>query len=176
MDNQFWGPGAWDFLHSVTFDYPEKPSAAEKKHTREFFHSLKYVLPCLWCRKHYKDTIEKTMPIEPHLGSRNALTRWLVDLHNSVNKRLKKPQMPYDAVYEKFESMRATKCKVNVISSSPATCDPNPQCDNTVKKASYKTNFLLFLIIMLIVAAILFGIYGFQCLNRTSSPSRWKKR
>ena len=26
MEPNIWGPGAWTFLHSITFQYPENPS------------------------------------------------------------------------------------------------------------------------------------------------------
>ena len=167
MDAAFWGPHAWEFLHSVTFDYPEEPTDKDKKEYAEFFHSIKNVLPCVWCRKHYKEGIEEIMPIEPHLVSRDELTRWLVDFHNSVNKRLNKPLMPYKAVYEKYESLRASRCKVEVIDNSPATCPPpsNAQCEVTVKNNTRKTNFLLFLILLVLFLAILFGLYGFKCMK-----------
>jgi hypothetical protein len=67
-----------------------KPSHAVKKAAKEFYDSLKILIPCPICKEHYNTHIEK-YPISPHLDNRNDLFRWTVLLHNEVNKILKKP-------------------------------------------------------------------------------------
>lgn len=85
-----WGPPAWTFLHCVSMTYPEKPDTIEQKKYKQFFSSLGNVLPCKKCRVEYKIWLKK-YPIENHLSSRKALVRWLVRLHNDVNRRNNKP-------------------------------------------------------------------------------------
>jgi len=46
MNPKFWGPHAWIFLHSVTMNYPKEPNNQDKTLYRNFFSSLKRVLPC----------------------------------------------------------------------------------------------------------------------------------
>ena len=67
-----------------------KPSHAHKKAAKEFYESLKILIPCPICKEHYNTHMEK-YPISPHLDNRNDLFRWTVLLHNEVNKLLKKP-------------------------------------------------------------------------------------
>ena len=58
MNPEVWGPGAWTFLHSITFQYPEKPTDIDKQKYYTFFNSLKNVLPCPVCRDHYNKNFE----------------------------------------------------------------------------------------------------------------------
>ena len=37
MNVNKWGPGGWVFLHTITFNYPLKPTLADKENYRNFF-------------------------------------------------------------------------------------------------------------------------------------------
>ena len=41
MEPNIWGPSAWIFLHTITLQYPEKPTDDDKKKYYVFFNSLK---------------------------------------------------------------------------------------------------------------------------------------
>lgn len=90
-----WGPSCWHFLHSVSLSYPLTPTEDEKKHMYNFFHALKHVLPCVTCKVDFAQMLEDD-PIERHLQSRQALSRWLVDKHNAVNLKTGKPILSYE--------------------------------------------------------------------------------
>lgn len=165
MDVLQWGSNAWTFLHAITFNFPVNPTNEEKNNHRIFFHSLKYVLPCEACRRHYTKGIETSMPIEPHLESRDKLTRWLVDFHNNVNERLGKPKQTYDSVREKYESMRG-RCQISIISDATCPSVAPPTCDNTLnKKTTKKTQILLFIVILILLILLIMGTYGYQCIT-----------
>ena len=83
MDPKIWGPSAWLFLHTITFNYPNNPTKEDKENIHKFFDSLKYTIPCRTCKEHYKDNL-KNIPIK--LDSKDDLIEWLFDIHNSVNK------------------------------------------------------------------------------------------
>ena len=112
-----WGPPGWLFLHCVTHGYPYAINDHDPKHvlrreyTRQFFHLVGEVFPCVYCRDSYRQFISRR-PIEPHLKTRAALTRWLYDIHNMVNDKLGVPQCKipsYEEVYQRMEQYRA-KC------------------------------------------------------------------
>jgi hypothetical protein len=85
---EVWGPMAWNFLHCITFNYPEKVTdKVIKDQTKQFFNSVGYVLPCKTCGDDFRDIISKNK-IDSHLGSRDSLSRWFYDIHNMVNKKL----------------------------------------------------------------------------------------
>jgi hypothetical protein len=85
-----WGPFFWHTIHITALGYPTDPSYAHKKAAKEFYESLKVLIPCPICRDHYTEHLEK-LPITPHLDTRADLFKWTVILHNEVNKMLKKP-------------------------------------------------------------------------------------
>ena len=90
MDPNIWGPHAWIFLHSITYNYPEKPSSSQQKSAINFFKSLRYLLPCSICKDNYADHLIQN-PIENNVQSRKKIVKWLIDIHNDVNSILGKP-------------------------------------------------------------------------------------
>lgn len=83
MNTLFWGPSAWQLIHSVGLSYPKKPSDLEKRIFFDFFDSLQYVLPCKHCRKSYSSFYKD---IELNNGK---LYEWTWKLHNKVNDKLR---------------------------------------------------------------------------------------
>ena len=79
-----WGPKAWDFLHTVSFAYPDEPSNEEKQSAMNLFMSLPDMLPCKLCGDHCRQNLQKN---PPKVGSKEELARWLVDFHNAVNEQ-----------------------------------------------------------------------------------------
>ena len=52
-----WGPGMWHYLHTMSFNYPNRPTTHEKKNYRNFILSLQHVLPCKYCRINFKHNL-----------------------------------------------------------------------------------------------------------------------
>lgn len=95
-----WGPAYWKVAHTVTFLYPTKsPSQQDKDKVRAFFVVFPAMLPCSICTGHFIATLEDIHPLTDEvLSSRDTLSRWLVDVHNSVNARTGKPKVDYETV------------------------------------------------------------------------------
>ena len=87
---EVWGPFYWHVIHIVALGYPAEPSYSDKKAAKDFFESLKFLLPCSICRKHYIQHFQNN-PITPALDNRNSLIKWTIDIHNQVNQMLNKP-------------------------------------------------------------------------------------
>jgi hypothetical protein len=108
MDFNQWGPCYWRTLHAVTFNYPGQPSAEDIQRMREFFALIPFMIPCPACGLHFARALRETHPMTSQvLASQESLTRWLVDVHNAVNRRLEKPEVHYDDVRQ-FYLMDAT--------------------------------------------------------------------
>ena len=88
-DPKIWGAPTWILLHCVSFSYPNRPSATNKKNYKAFFHSLQNVLPCQKCQEHYKNYLKKN-PIDEHLQSQQKLSKYIIELHNYINIHYKK--------------------------------------------------------------------------------------
>ena len=113
-NNNIWGPPAWTFLHTVTFNYPENPTEDDKRNFYNFFDSLQHVLPCEKCKGHYKQNIQK-YNLKNNLGSRQELVKWLIDLHNDINKDNGKPVWSYSEVYNKYQNMYKSGSLMNKV-------------------------------------------------------------
>lgn len=115
MHPEFWGSSGWKFLHSITFQYPVKPTVDDKAHYKEFFNSLKYTLPCQKCAYHYSKHLRK-YPIDIALKSKDDLVKWLIDVHNEVNKSLGKREYSYQEVIDIYtDEMGNVLGRVSVI-------------------------------------------------------------
>ena len=88
MNTTFWGPSGWEFLHTLTFIYPIKPSYNDKVKMQNFMTLIGYILPCKYCRESFSKYI-KTLSITDYLDNRNKLIIWLYKIHNKVNKKLR---------------------------------------------------------------------------------------
>jgi hypothetical protein len=106
MQSQKWGPSAWTFLHSVSFNYPLLPSFQDKLNYKNFFHSIQFILPCSFCRDYYSILL-KYIKIDKYLDSRGGITFWLFIIHNLINKKLKYPLETFQNVVLKYENLRA---------------------------------------------------------------------
>ena len=101
-----WGPNAWDFLHTITFNYPQDPTEDNKQQYKQLFENLQYTLPCSHCRTSYS-LILKYLNIDQYLDSREGLTFWLFIVHNLVNRKLKHELITFNNVVIKYENLRA---------------------------------------------------------------------
>jgi hypothetical protein len=108
MLTSVWGPPMWHYLHTMSFNYPVNPTPEDKKHYRDFVLNLRYVLPCKYCRMNLKTNL-KTMPLKiSHMYSRDTFSRYIYELHELVNKLLKKQSnLSFCDVRERYEHFRA---------------------------------------------------------------------
>jgi hypothetical protein len=109
MNTSTWGPHAWVFLHSVSFNYPKNPTYEHKKYHKNYFTSLGGVLPCKHCRDSYQVFL-KDIPIDDYLDTRAGLIYWVYQIHDKVNKKLDKESIPFKTMVRNYELMR-TKCQ-----------------------------------------------------------------
>jgi len=108
MLTSVWGPGLWFFLHTVSFNYPQHPTAADKKHYKDFILQLQHILPCSYCRENLKKNCKKLPLQAKDLKDRESFSRWLYNLHELVNKMLgKKSGLTYKKVRERHEHFRS---------------------------------------------------------------------
>ena len=108
MLTKVWGPLMWSYLHIMSFNYPADPSAEDKKHYRDFVLNLQYVLPCKYCRINLTNNLKKKPLNNCYMKNRETFSRYIYDLHETVNKMLgKNSGLSYCDVRERFEHFRA---------------------------------------------------------------------
>ena len=104
MMTYIWGPSLWHSLHTMSFNYPVKPTNQQKNEYLKFFKSLKDVLPCKYCRQNYTENIKVIKLNKSTMKNRNTLSRWLYNLHNHINKQLgKNVNISYEEVRDRYE-------------------------------------------------------------------------
>ena len=91
----------------------------------DFILSLRNILPCKYCRMNLTNNLA-TRPLKMcHMESRDTFSRFVYDLHETVNKLLgKKSGLSYCDVRERYEHFRS-RCTKN---------DPPPKIFNFAKK------------------------------------------
>lgn len=92
---EIWGPHFWFFFHTASVHFPMKPTPAMKEAFHNFILVIPLLLPCMECRKHAIEHLQKNLHYIEHYavsGRKNAF-QFLVDFHNSVNETKGAPKM-----------------------------------------------------------------------------------
>ena len=94
-----WGPSGWKFMHYISFGYPENPTNEDKINYKNFYNNLQHILPCEKSSINYNKNITEH-PIDNHLTDRDSLVKWVIDIHNQVNKESNKKQLDYQTAID----------------------------------------------------------------------------
>ena len=73
MDTRYWGPSGWQLFHLIAFFSPSPD---------QVLNLMKDVLPCKFCRASTTEFVKKH-PLRGDPG------KWLYDIHNMVNNKLR---------------------------------------------------------------------------------------
>jgi hypothetical protein len=141
-----WGPIFWYNIHIVALAYPDNPSNEDKQNYKEYYTSIQNILPCSYCRDHYKKNLLDNPLNDNVLSSQQNLVKWTIDLHNVVNKQLNKKIVDYNEMLIMLQN--------NFIENFDNTSQPIP-----VEKSNNKSNYIIlfsFILISLIIIAIIY--------------------
>lgn len=108
FQTSIWGPPTWHFLHTMSFNYPVKPTYNDKKNYRNHMLNLVNVLPCRYCRENLKKNF-KVFPLTMNcMRNRETFSKYVYKLHERINKNLGKDSgLTYCDVRERYEHFRA---------------------------------------------------------------------
>jgi len=114
MDTRFWGPSGWRLFHlSVTTPLKGRDFTNIKK----FYQLLPFVLPCKFCRQ----SLTKYYKNRPLPNSYSKMNRWLYDIHNDVNEKLrsqkllKEPNPTFEKVQSDYMKWSESPCASSTI-------------------------------------------------------------
>mmetsp|Transcript_16002 Transcript_16002/g.45266 ORF Transcript_16002/g.45266 Transcript_16002/m.45266 type:complete len:200 (+) Transcript_16002:178-777(+) len=99
---EFFGPSTWKALHAISFTYaanPSSPTPAERQAMSNLLGSLGHLLPCPACREHYRAYMSRH---PPDVSSRDAVSRWLYELHADVNRRRGETSPSFEEVKQDY--------------------------------------------------------------------------
>jgi len=108
MLTSVWGPSLWHYLHTMSFNYPVKPTKQDKKQYKNFILLLKHVMPCKYCRINLRKNLKAHPLRNCDLKNRNKFSKWVYGLHEHVNKMLgKKSGLTFCQVRDRYENFRS---------------------------------------------------------------------
>ena len=165
MDPTKWGPHLWDFLHTISFNYPNNPSINDMNNNLTFLKSLENVIPCDLCKNHYKKSLKQS---PPKLDSKISFIKWVIDLHNEVNKRNGKPVYSYNKAIELIKHNFESDYKCNKNNINNINKNINKNIINNINKNNINKNnrkYILFYIIGLLLIIIILYIFLFKNKN-----------
>jgi hypothetical protein len=117
----FWGPKLWYNIFTFASIYPENPTHDVINSAKQFFLSIKNLLPCKSCRNSYNQYIlEDNTNINNNynFSSRNNLIEFIFNLRNKVNN---KKEIEY------YITLNYFKKKLNLM-----ICDDNNKLDSII--------------------------------------------
>jgi len=113
MLTSVWGPSAWHFLHTMSFNYPTNPTCYDKRNYRNHILNLQNVLPCGKCRINLKKNFAKLPLRLKDMRNRYTFSKYVYKLHEIINKMLgKKSGLTYNDVRERYEHFRS-RCSLS---------------------------------------------------------------
>src|ERR1700753_3921900 len=83
------GRNTWTLLHSITAQYPERPTFTEQANARAFISSFSNLYPCWSCAGDFRKWL-RSDGNAPRVSSRQDFGRWMCEAHNAVNEKLGK--------------------------------------------------------------------------------------
>ena len=144
MHPSIWGPQLWYIMHLISFEYPTNPTEYDKRIYHDFYTSLKDVIPCEDCKKHYREHITR-YPLTPHLDSRDNLVKWVIQVHNFVNTSLGKPTLSIEQVMIIYKNLKPQSPFIKV--------DTELIIKQTEQKEYYRLYVFIFLALVIIISS-----------------------
>ena len=113
MMTSIWGPPMWHILHTISFNYPIKPTDENKKYYLKFYGNLQHILPCKYCRDNLTNNLKKLPLTIDVFKNRLTLSMWVYMLHETINTMLNKSSgLSYEDVRDRYEHFRS-RCLEN---------------------------------------------------------------
>lgn len=99
-----WGPLIWKVLHCITLKIKDEEFSNERKSIIKIITNICSNLPCPQCASHATGIIRKYKLM--NIKTKNDLIKFVHFMHNLVNKRLKKPNYPFENIqhYNKYNT------------------------------------------------------------------------
>jgi hypothetical protein len=99
-----WGPIDWAALHIwAATKFPLNPTEEQRREAETFLKKwVPVLIPCGICSYHFGKHAEE---VYPHTESAVAISKWLVSIHNEVNRRTGKPVYTFEEAMEHYSRL-----------------------------------------------------------------------
>jgi hypothetical protein len=92
----------WDSLHLVAHALPDELDRRAQDNVRAYLLTTAQLLPCSACGRHFEAHVRSALRDDAVLATRAGVVAMLNDAHNSVNRRLGKPQWTLEQHTRKY--------------------------------------------------------------------------
>ena len=160
MNQNIWGPHLWFSLHSISFNYPLKPTENDRNDYRNFFNNLKEVIPCSVCKKNYIRHLTEH-PINNYLNNRKSIVYWVIDMHNMVNVEIGKKIYSYDKVIKKYEDVYKKKI---ILEDNDENINQiiNYNLINYKKYNNNNNNIIIYIFFMILILLLIINLINIR--------------
>lgn len=127
---EIWGRSFWEFLDAIVATFPkDSPSIEHRNAVYELMQSLRYLLPCPVCRKHYYDFIQRNS-LDHALLTRKTFITFYFLLKKDVAGRTGK-NFPFKTPDDLWQNMVR---RLKLVKSTPVSPMTLQQTQPTGKK------------------------------------------
>ena len=140
-----WARVTWNFMHTQSFyiDLYEHHGLASQKAFVNFLLSLPSQLPCSECRPHLAAFFRSDPPPNPvaYEPEDYVYAKYIWRLHNSVNRRLQKPEPTFAAVVDHYVNGRqdvACSTTVNASVGASASASASGQASGQASSQAFQ--------------------------------------
>lgn len=95
-----WGEPMWRLIFGIAIAYQPSPEA--QLTTRQWFSLLPFILPCIECREHVKQFLDKSPPQKNVFDSNPSLLAWVYELYKHVQVIREKEIQSLESLLEKW--------------------------------------------------------------------------
>ena len=109
------GPAMWFTLHNGVISYPNQPTEFIKNGMKQLLVNLPLLVPCLSCKEHFYAFI-RTANLNDAVSSKEKLFKFIVDIHNYVNRRYGKREYTLDEAKKLYgfnDPMKGSMVRIN---------------------------------------------------------------
>lgn len=96
------GRSTWTLLHSMTANYPERPSMTQQMETKQFISLFGKMYPCWVCADDFRSWMKDGN--EPRVSNRDEFGKWMCEAHNAVNVKLGKKEFDCNKWEERWRT------------------------------------------------------------------------
>ena len=149
-----WGPHLWQALHMISVGYPNEPNDEQKQNYKIFFKNFYQVIPCSICSNNYKRHLEELPITDDVMKNRQNLSKWVIDIHNIVNKEQGKNVIePDDALLLIFNNFNNSQ---EYITKSKIVLKSEQNEITKIFSTSYSLCLLILILFVLVSIAIIY--------------------
>lgn len=141
---EVWGRSYWEFLDAIVATFPkDNPPVDHRNAVYDLLNSLRFLLPCPTCRKHYADFLQKHS-LDQALICRKTLVEFYFLLKRDVSHRtnknstLRNPDELWQTIIRRMKLAKPTSASLQVTTAKQPFRVParvyNNAASATVKK------------------------------------------